>query len=206
MSSKDVPTIIQIQQPKVLCVTLRLRGTSTLLLNRMTEEALQIIQEKESRSGPGATGRPLRNPEAEFEGHKHKVSGGAEAEGGYDGFPAIGIIESLATAGGPRFGGDKSSRKQIIGALSIQGESLLEINSLPATMKTDWSPKVKSPIYRPEYHDWYIDVPFRFDETDLSAADLVALAMNAGLKVGIGAHRKENYGLNGMFEPEVVNE
>ena len=60
------------------------------------------------------------------------------------------------------------------------------------------------PIYRPEYRDWYIDVPFRFDETDLSPADLFALAMNAGLKVGIGAFRKERNGLCGLFTPEVV--
>lgn len=197
-------TIIAIQQPKVLCVTLRLRGTSSLLVNRMSEQELQTVEDKQTRQGPGRVGRPVRNPQAEFEGKRYKVNGGAGVKGGYDAFQAIGIIESLATAGGQRFGGDKSDRIRIMGALSVDGDGLLEIHAKPPTMRTDWSPKVKMPIYRPEYHDWHIDVPFRFDETDLSPADLFALAMNAGLKVGIGAHRKERNGLHGMFAPEVL--
>ncbi len=202
---EEQETIITVHQPKVLCVTLRLRGTSSLLRNRMTEQALQAVEEKQTRRGPGKVGRPVRDPQAEFEDKREKVNGGAGTKDGYDAFPAIGIIESLATAGGPRFGGDKSDRIRIMGALSVDGDGSLEIHSKPPTMKTDWSPKVKMPIYRPEYHDWYIDIPFRFDETDLSPADLVALAMNAGLKVGIGSYRKEKNGLHGLFTPEVLN-
>ncbi len=197
-------TIIEISQPKVLCVTLRLRGNSTLLVNRMTEEELQAIEDKQTGTGPGRIARPIRNPDTEFEGKRRKVNGGAGKKSGYDAFPAIGIIESLATAGGQRFGGDKSARIRIMGALSVDGDGLLKIHAAPPTRRTDWSPKVKMPIYRPEYRDWYIDVPFRFDETDLSPADLYALAMNAGLKVGIGSFRKERNGLCGMFSPEVV--
>lgn len=197
-------TIISIQQPKVLGVTLRLRGTSTLLRNQMTEEALQVVEDRITGRGPGKTApRALTVPEKEFEGKRNKINGGAGVKGGYDAFPAIGIIESLATAGGPRFGGDKMSGTRIIGALSVDGDGRLEIHAKPPTMRTDWSPKVKKPIYRPEYRDWYIDVPFRFDETDLSPADLVALAMSAGLKVGIGSFRKERKGLCGLFTVEV---
>ena len=197
-------TIIEISQPKVLCVTLRLRGNTTLLVNPMTEEEIGIVEDRQTKTGPGRIARPLRKPEVEFEGKRRKVNGGAGKKGGYDAFPAIGIIESLATAGGQRFGGDKSARIRIMGALSVDGDGQLEIHAAPPTRRTDWSPKVKMPIYRPEYRDWYIDVPFRFDETDLSPADLFALAMNAGLKVGIGAFRKERNGLCGLFTPEVV--
>ncbi len=203
-ASEPRETIITVHQPKVLMVTLRLRGTSTLLVNMMSEEALQVVEDKQTGKGPGKTAaRALRDPQAEFEGKRRKINGGAGKKNGFDAFPAIGIIESLATAGGPRFGGDKSSRTHIMGALSIDGDGMLEIHARPPTRKTDWSPKVKMPIYRPEYRDWYIDVPFRFDETDLSPANLLALAMNAGLKVGIGAYRKERSGLHGMFTPEV---
>lgn len=203
-SEEPRETVVSVTQPKVLLVTLRLRGTSTLLVNPMSEEALQVVEDKQTGKGPGKTAaRALRDPQAEFEGKRRKMNGGAGKRGGYDAFPAIGIVESLATAGGPRFGGDKSSRTRLVGALSIDGDGMLEIHARPPSMKTDWSPKVKMPIYRPEYHDWYIDVPFRFDETDVSPADLLALAMNAGLKVGIGAYRKERSGLHGMFAPEV---
>lgn len=188
--------IVTVPQPNIVRIKTRLLGVTPLLVNPMTDaERGKMLAKQQNKQ----VGKEPRNPKADFESKRRK-------NGRADVFPAIGVLEAMASAS-HRFG-ERNTGKLILGAISIRNGPYLSIVhretgkplmptmlESPTRIKNTWTL-----AYRPAYEPWAMDVEFAFDRNDVSEETIIWLLQHAGMKVGIGSWRKENKGLYGQFE------
>lgn len=185
----------RIEIPKISYgrLTVTLKGITSLITCCPSDRELRAIGDRQQHLPP--TGDKPREPEREFEEHCHRLG-----DGKY-GFPASGVLRSLAAAG-QRF--LKEKRTELYGVLSIEA-NLLEIHSQPPMMRSDFvrlQGRIGSMAYRPEFQDWSMRVPVRYVASKISPPEILNLFQWAGFAVGIGSWRRENNGTFGMFEVE----
>lgn len=181
-------------------VKIKVRGITPLIMHKHSAEAKEKIEDKQQKKATKA--RPIRNPQAEFEAAMHKIG-----DNGRYGFPAGGFKKAMIRAG-KLLGINMTDARQMFHVLAENKENLVEIDSDPPVMGADgdggdWVrlPNRAGDIrYRPYFHNWSAEVPFEYDPDLISLEQIVNLLNHAGWKVGIGDHRPEKDGTNGMWE------
>jgi len=187
---------IQITAPRIETLVLKIRGTSPLIVHRFSAVTKSGIAEKQAgkKTGP----KKQRDPKAEFKGALYELPGKRDRYG----FPASGVKKAMVSACSFV---DGATKKFIRGALFVVGD-LIEIEGSKPVMRTDvvriGPYKVADLRYRPQFTDWAMKLPIRYDADLVTREQLVALLARAGLHVGLGEWRPEKDGSFGMFEVE----
>ncbi len=185
---------VKVPQIKVARMTVTIRGISPYLAHGWSAKSIKMMEDKQQGAAMGK--KEKRDPKAEFEAAK------ILDDKGIDSVPALHIKCAMASAS--TFV-DGMSRKEILGSIFVEGQ-YLPLNFKKCVMRTDIARvgggmnKVASPVYRPEYHDWSVNVPIRFIENHVSAAEVVNLLNLAGMCIGLGDWRIEKKGTHGAFE------
>jgi hypothetical protein len=169
---------------------LRLHGTAGLICNKWSEKAKQQMRDKQQKRAKDA--KEAKNPEECFKGSLYPYPGG-----GY-GFPSIAFKAAAVDACSHVDGITKVLAR---GAFHIQGD-LVKIDGTPE-MREDMvrvGMGVADLRYRGEFREWSCVVKIRYNARVLSAEQIVNLFRIAGFAIGVGEHRPQRDGSNGMFD------
>lgn len=191
MEKKEQKTV-SILPIKVGLASFKIRGKTSLLCDKMPQDTLKAIEEKQT--GKKKTGKQLRDIDKEIDNAIHYMNDGSI------GFPAAGfkagMIESTS------FIGDKMFSKKLIRGIQIVNtvDGLIAIKFKKQDILTH---NVGSNTkHTPQFHDWSCDLEIKFDKNNVSETDLASLINYAGFYIGVGiwSPRCKSGGSYGMYE------
>lgn len=191
---KSIAVPVKIPQLKIARMVVTIRGLSPYLAHGWSEKARRMMADKQQ--GAAANKKAPRVPAEECEAAKIRDENGVES------VPALHIKCAMASAS--TFV-DGMSRKEILGAIFVEGQYLPLVYARcvqreDVTRVGSGMNKTATLAYRPEYHDWSVQVPIRFLENIVSASEVVNLLNLAGMCIGLGDWRIEKKGVHGAFE------
>ena len=221
MATKNINEPITIQKLNIQQTTIRIIGDSPLIVHAWDEKGKRMMLEAQQGKAKGKK-KPLRNPADDFVQAGYWISGKPEYT---DDTPEQKIMELFdeAVASGARFGFPATAIKQaaqgaayrlgwvknqmgLRGAFFIEAEvnGLVEIHSDPPEMREDVVKINKGSSadlrYRPQFNNWWIDLPISYNASSEYTLDVIINAINAGGYVcGLGEWRPEKDGVFGMF-------
>jgi len=167
-------------------------GKTPLLIDKMPEETLKAIQDKQT--GVSKSAKKKRDIDKEIENAIHKLPDGTV------GFPSAGFKAGMIEA--TSFVGDKMFSKKLIRGLKI----LNSVNGLvPIKFKKQdiLIHNIESNTkHTPQFHNWSCELEIQFDQNNVSETDIAILINYAGFYSGIGiwSPRCKSGGDFGMYE------
>jgi len=172
--------------------TLKLKGTTSLLMNKFTDKAKESMvarQVKQTRQ------KEARDIQSEVEQAIHRMPNGDI------GFPSCGFKKAMVEAAVYLDGLDK---KLVKGSIQIPG-NLIKINFKKqvvneAVVRLGGFTRKAMVRYRPEFQEWSCELPILFNSAQISLQQLVQLANTAGFHIGVGEWTPQRSGSYGMFE------
>jgi hypothetical protein len=187
----DHSQVVQIAPIKIVRTTVKVVGTSTLIVHAWSVKAKEQMRAKQQKLAK--TAKEAKDPDADFQGAKY-----IDAQG-RDCVPALAFKNAIVSAA--RFSEDLKMTV-LRGAVFVVGE-LLPINYESCVMREDTvrvGMGTADLRYRPEYFGWSIDLPIEFNSSVLSASQVMNLVKLAGFSVGICEWRPERDGQHGRFD------
>lgn len=183
---------VGIEIPKLNLATLQvlLVGDSPLICHAWSHKAKQAMLDKQMKKAKQA--KEAKDPQKDFEESLYKLPGG----GGY-GFPAVAF--KAAMVGACRFV-DGMKMTEARGAFHILGE-LIPIDGEP-TMREDMVRIAMGTAdirHRGEFKTWKAMLSISYNQSAISAEQIVNLLNVAGFGVGVGEWRPERDGSYGRF-------
>lgn len=206
MARKAVEVIIPEIQIKL--ATLRIEGTSPLIVHKFSEKARKEILDKCMQKAK--TGKEPKNPVMEFMQSLHWMTPmpveyteeafeAALAAGARFGFPATGLKQSAVSAA--YRAGLTKDKVSTYGAFRIGGGELIEIKGTPR-MREDYAvinngaPEIR---YRAEFPDWSMTFDIQYNAAVFSLEQIVTFFNFGGFAVGLGDWRTEKGGVFGGY-------
>lgn len=204
---------IRLRKLDLQTIKLRLEGTSPLIVHAWSAKAKRQMLDKQMRKA--SKGKDAKDPVADFRDSLYKLR-----EGGY-GFPAIGFKAAAVDAANAM----ELKKTDMRGAFHIPGSELLKLNA-PAlaepftpedseyrqaiteehaagiSMRSDMVRIAMGTAdirFRGQFLAWSVEVPILYNAGVISAEQIVNLFNLAGFAVGVGEHRPQKDGSNGMF-------
>lgn len=193
---------IVIQRPNVRQAQIELIGTSPLLLNRFSEREIAKIMKKQTGVHQHKNMRDVRE---EFEDAQYRIPGSCQTGIKIEAFRQAVISACRFT--------DGAKMTVLRGTFTIldptEGHGLVpidgdepEIDERPVPIGK-FPNKITTIRYRPIYRQWSVKLQVNFDTGLITAEQLFNLFFRAGFSVGVGEHRPEKGGTNGMFTVKV---
>lgn len=183
---------IEISPPNFKTLSLRINGTSPLMMHKFSAKMRRQIEEKQTATSKISKRREPKDYEAEFNAARYI------SDEGWDGVPAGAIRASMIAACRKVQGLPMTQAK---GAFFIiaQGHDkedrtpLIRIHGKPVhdTRPVRLESGVADLRNRPRYDDWFMEFAVQFDADMLSGQDVCNLLARAGAQVGIGELRPQ---------------
>lgn len=200
-NNKDIPANVQtIALPalRINRLKLHLKGISPLLTHRFSEKAKKEMRDKQQKKARNA--KEAKDPHACFMEAKHLDKNGKDA------VPVLAFKNAIVSAA--RYA-DDLKMTVLRGALFVHGdtrgengEQLVTLNFADCIMREDTvriGMGTTDLRYRPEYHDWSVDLVIEYNSSVLTPSQIVNLVNLAGFSVGICEWRPERDGQHGRF-------
>lgn len=183
--------ILHIPPLHIVKTVIRVQGIEPVITHRFAEKARKVMLDKKQQKAK--VKRPPCNPEEEFLAARYVN------EKGEDCLPTIAFKCAITDAASFVEGVTKVA---IRGAVFIRGE-LVKLNYKKRVMREDVvrvGMGAADLRFRPEYHDWWVDLPVEFNPNIISAEQLHHLVQLAGFSVGVAEWRPQKDGQFGRFE------
>lgn len=200
-NTKDIPADVQtIALPalRINRVKLQLTGTSPLLVHRFGEKAKKEMRDKQQKKARNA--KEAKDPNACFTEAKYLDRNGKDA------VPVLAFKSAIVSAA--RYA-DDLKMTVLRGALFVHGDTRDENGEHLVTLKYSDCIMREDTVrinmgktdlrYRPEYHDWSVELVVEYNSSVLTPAQIVNLVNLAGFSVGICEWRPEKNGQHGRF-------
>jgi len=188
--AKQTEELVELKKINIQMVELELIGDSSLIVHAWSAKAKKEMLDKQMKKAKGA--KIAKNPERDYEEAFYRM------EDGKAGFPTIAFKAAAVSAGG-RFS-DGLKMTELRGSFHIIGE-LVEIKG-KANMREDMvriGMGTADIRYRPEFKEWRVSLPIRYNADKISLDQIVNIFNQAGFGVGVGEWRPEKDGVHGMF-------
>jgi hypothetical protein len=190
------PQVLELPEPSIEIVRLRIVGDSELITHAWSEKARAMMRGKQT--GAAQQGREPKNPEQEYQGAFYRLLGGAPA------MPTIAFKNSAVTAVTQINGLTKVAARGMfhtVGELvEIEGNPYMREDMVRVGMGT------ADIRYRPGFPEWAVTLTVRYNTRAMTLQQLVHLFNQAGFSTGVGEWRPERDGSFGMFHVEAVDE
>jgi hypothetical protein len=180
----------EIQTLNIQTAKIKIKGRSNLIMHRWDEKTKKGMLDKQMKKAK--TAKEAKNPQRDYEESFYRLPNGKP------GFPTIAFKLAMVSAGG-RFS-DGLKMTELRGAFFVEGE-MVEIIGTPR-MREDMVriSMGKADIrYRPEFPEWSVMLPIRYNADKISLDQLANILNLAGFGVGVGEWRPEKDGQYGMF-------
>ena len=175
-------------------ITLRLVGTSPLIVHKWSEKAKKQMLDKQMQRA--SQGKAAKDPEQDY-----RESLYVRDDGSY-GFPAVAFKAAAVRAG------TYCDMKMVFlrGAFHVEGD-LVKIEGEPEPREDMVRVGMGTADirYRPEFPKWATELRITYNSRALSSEQIVNLFEIAGFAVGVGEWRPEKNGQFGRFEVEALD-
>ena len=191
-------TAIKLKPLNIREVKFAIVGTSSYIQHAWSQKALRSLRmtAAERRKQP----KVGRTPEAEAEGAMYRLNGKPA-------FPLLQLKASMINAAHKDLGIEKTLVKKSFFIPANNPERLIEMECSEPVIREDIVRVGMSQTdirYRPEFHDWRVNVTAHYDADNLTDGDLINLVNRAGFGVGVGEWRPEKGGEFGRFKVDVT--
>ena len=221
MATKMKQEEIVIKPIDIRTVTVRVVGTTPLIMHKWSEKAKRMILDKQMKVAK-SKGHDAKNPVEDFIKSMYWMDGSpvpdemteegfakAIASGAKFGFPAM-SFKQAAISSGYRTGVTKDMTS-LRGSFFVKGyglDNLVEIKyNAPPRMREDM---VKIALggtdirFRGEFPDWYADLEIQYNANGKYSLDQIINLINlGGFSCGVGEWRPERDGTYGMYQVSV---
>lgn len=193
-TKSDANTAPILYEIDLLDVVVPIIGQTSLICHRFADANIKMIEDKQQKRASHA--KQARDPEQECLDSLYEITPGVY------GFPAVAFKNAIVSACRQTSMTMASAK----GAFHILGD-LLEIKH-PDGEPIHWRRRTDRVVigrgitniaYRPEFVEWAIDIPIRFNAKTITAEQIINLTEIAGFAVGVGDWRPECSGNHGMF-------
>jgi hypothetical protein len=203
---------VELKRLDIRTIELTIEGDSALVVHAWSAKARRQMLDRQMKKA--STGRAAKNPVEDFRESLYR-----HPSGGY-GFPVIGIKAAAVDAAafcdlkktdmrGSFFVPGELAKiespavtKPITACDSEYWKEIAEERKHGASMRSD-SVRIAmgtSDIrFRAQFVSWRIKLQVRYNATAIEPAQIVNLINTAGFAIGIGEHRPQRDGQNGMF-------
>lgn len=178
--------VIEIKQPNRSTMQLKLVGTGSLLMNRMSEDELQSIIDKDKTKKID---------------HKKRWKDKCHKEKGQYGFPAIAFKKSAIRAAKVNTTQAMTDVRQMFQVIPDEGD-LVFIDSEAPIMRQDrvkGAGNTAAVSFRPQFKKWSCVLTIQYNADVVSPESIASLFAHAGNSVGVGSWRIETDGVFGGF-------
>jgi len=190
MASAKADQVISLKSINIQHAEIELVGDTALIVHAWSSKAKREMLDKQMKKAK--TAKAAKSPEKDYEEAFYRLPDGSP------GFPTI-AFKAAAVAAGGRFS-DGLKMTELRGAFHIEGE-LVPITGEP-NMREDMvrvGMGTADIRYRPEFKEWRVTLPVRYNADAVSLEQIVNLFSIAGFGVGVGEWRPEKDGPYGMF-------
>lgn len=200
--TKNEETVIEIPKLELKEMALKLIGDSPLIVHAWDEKAKREMLEKQMKKA--TSGKKAKDPFSDFCNSLYWLSEKPEnptmedVMGAKFGFPAV-AFKSAAIDGG-FLSGVTSKKTTSRAAFHIIGE-MVEVKGIPE-MREDMvriGMGTADIRYRGEFKAWSVTLLIRYNETAMSAEQIINLFNYGGFGVGVGEWRPAKDGSYGRF-------
>lgn len=182
--------VVELKPINIERAVVELVGDSPLIVHAWSAKAKKEMLDKQMKKAKGP--KQAKDPEADYEACFYRLPDNSP------GFPTIAFKGAAVSAAG-RFA-DGMKMTEVRGSFHIEGE-LVEVEGEPS-MREDMvrvGMGTADIRYRPEFKQWKVKLPIRYNADAISLEQIVNLFNMAGFGVGVGEWRPEKDGLFGMF-------
>jgi hypothetical protein len=190
MAVKKNEEVVELKSIRIERINLEIEGDSSLIVHAWSAKAKKEMLDKQMKKAK--TAKEAKDPQRDYEEAFYRLPDGKP------GFPTIAFKQAAVSAGGRFSEGLKMT--ELRGAFFIDGE-LAEIKGKP-NMREDMvrvGMGTADIRYRPEFKEWKVTLPIKYNADKISLEQLVNLFNLAGFGVGVGEWRPEKDGQYGMF-------
>lgn len=185
-------SVIDIAPIKIATMQLKVVGETSLLQEKMSDRIREQL--KNIVTGKGKEKNKNRDLDKEVEEKIHRNSKGDVC------FPTSGFKKAMVEAAPYLDGLDKKKAK---GSFFILGE-LAPIKykkqvTNKAVGRDSGINRAPREIWRPEFQDWSCVLTVKYNEQQITPAQIVELAKLAGFHIGVGSWTPQHSGQYGMF-------
>lgn len=181
---------VELKPINIKHIMIEIVGDSPLIVHAWSAKAKKEMLDKQMKKAK--TAKEAKDPERDYEEAFYRLPNGNP------GFPTIAFKSAAVSAGG-RFS-DGLKMTELRGSFFIEGE-LAEIYGEPV-MREDMvhvGMGTADIRYRPEFKQWRVKLPIKYNADAISIDQMVNLFNLAGFGVGVGEWRPEKDGQYGMF-------
>lgn len=217
INKKNESVAIEIKPIDIQTITVRIQGTSPLIMHKWSEKAKREMLEKQMATTKVKSKHEPKNPVADFissaywltpeptEGTEEAFEE-AVANGARWGFPVTAIKQAAIMAASRNEIDIKTTTLR--GAFFIKGEGsdmLAEVKGCVPKMREDMVrvggiSKTADIRHRAEFDDWYMDLEIQWNKNGPVSIDQIINLINlGGFTNGIGEWRPEKDGSYGTF-------
>jgi hypothetical protein len=182
---------IEIARPIIKEVIIKINGSNSLICNNWSEDTKREMLDKHMKKSK--VGRKTKDPEKDYKDSLYQ-----HPDGGY-GFPAIAF--KLAAVRAAKQAGISMTDARVL--FYIVGD-MVKLTGKPS-MREDMVRVGKGAAdirHRGEFKKWSANLRIRFNESVISAEQVLNLFSLAGFSVGVGDWRPEKNGQFGTFTIE----
>jgi len=210
-TKKTEPQVIEVPKINLKPATIRIEGTSPLVVHKFSEKAKKQMLDKQMKTAKTAA-KEAKNPVEDFMGALYWLTEmpsefteeafyKAVKDGARFGFPTTGVKAAIVSAA---YRSELVKNKvSLYGTFHIAGE-FIEIKGVTPVMRED-TVRLQTGVadirFRPEFPvGWYADIDIVYNAALLSLEQLVSFVTLGGFAVGIGENRVEKGGNWGSFK------
>lgn len=193
----------------VKTIVLKIVGDSPLITHAWSEKAKKQMRDKQMGEAAANRKKDPKDPELEFRQAMYLTDEqGNPAEDGTPAVPTI-MFKCAAVDAATQLAG--VTKVFLRGAFHVIGQLV------PIQMPDGSEPILREDMvrvgmgtadlrYRPEFRDWWVELPVRFNTRAINVGQLIDLFNQAGFSTGIGEWRPQKDGQYGMFHVDSVAE
>jgi hypothetical protein len=191
-TSKNGGVDIELPKFDLRRMKIKLVGDSSVICNNWSANNRRQMLEKQMKQPQEA--KAAKNPEQEYQASLYKLPNGRH------GFPTTGVKAAAVDACSHV---NNITKVEARGAFHIDGDFVVLIGTPQMREDMVRLPRGGADIhYRGEFYPWSVDLTIRYNNSVLSAAQIVHLFKVAGFAIGIGDWRPQKDGSHGMFHVE----
>jgi len=171
-------------------------GDSSLICHAWSDKAKKMMLDKQMKKAKA--GKDAKDPHQDYLDSLYPLPGKKDAYG----FPAIAFKDAAVNACSHVDGVTKVLAR---GAFHVQGELIPVMNGKGPAKPAMREDMVRIAMgtadirYRGEFKEWHCTLELRYNESVLSPEQIFNLFNTAGFSIGVGEHRPQKNGSNGMF-------